>query len=180
VAGGYQVTTRPEYHERVSAMFKAKPPTRLSIQALETLASIAYRQPVTVPEIMELRGVRSAGVVRTLLERKLIRILGRKNVVGRPLLYGTTKDFLVRFGLKNLDELPRLEDMADVFGEDLSVPVDKINGDRTPPAIESEESGPSEAVSDGDQEDLDGLSSPPTGEGSGDPEGPNREKDPVS
>jgi segregation and condensation protein B len=111
VAGGYQVTTRPEYHERVSAMFKAKPPTKLTIQALETLASIAYRQPVTVPEIMELRGVRSASVVRTLLERKLIRIVGRKNVVGRPLLYGTTKDFLVRFGLKDLNELPRLEDI---------------------------------------------------------------------
>ncbi len=180
VAGGYQVTTRPEYHERVSAMFKAKPPTRLTIQALETLASIAYRQPVTVPEIMELRGVRSASVVRTLLERKLIRIVGRKNVVGRPLLYGTTKDFLVRFGLNDLNELPRLEDMADVFGEEISMPVDDVNGDRIPPASESEEPALPEAVMDGDQEDLDGSTSTPTGEAFGDPEEPDHEKDPVS
>ncbi len=169
VAGGYQVTTRPEYHERVSAMFKAKPPTKLTIQALETLASIAYRQPVTVPEIMELRGVRSASVVRTLLERKLIRIVGRKNVVGRPLLYGTTKDFLVRFGLKDLNELPRLEDMADVFGEDLSLPVDAVNGDETPAASESGESA----------ENLDRPSSSPTHEAS-ESEEPNHEKDPIS
>jgi segregation and condensation protein B len=120
VAGGYQITTRPEYHERISRLFSAKRPSRLSIQALETLAAIAYRQPITVPEIMELRGLHSAGVVRTLLEKKLIRITGRKKVVGRPLLYGTTKEFLVRFGLKGLDELPNLEDMAEVFGEEIA------------------------------------------------------------
>jgi segregation and condensation protein B len=96
----------------------------LTIQALETLSTIAYRQPVTIPEIMELRGVNSAGVVRTLLEKKLIRILGRKNVVGRPLLYGTTKEFLVRFGLKDLNELPQLEDMAEVFGEDMALQLE--------------------------------------------------------
>ncbi|MFQ5789487.1 MAG: SMC-Scp complex subunit ScpB [Acidobacteriota bacterium] len=121
VAGGYQIATRPEHHERVAELLESKPaPARLSIQALETLATIAYRQPITVPEIMELRGVRSAGVVRTLLERKLVRIVGRKKVVGRPLLYGTTKEFLLRFGLKSLRELPKLEDMAEVFGEDLA------------------------------------------------------------
>ena len=120
VAGGYQITTRPEYHERISRLFSSKPPSRLSLQALETLAAIAYRQPITVPEIMELRGLHSAGVVRTLLEKKLIRITGRKKVVGRPLLYGTTKEFLIRFGLKGLDELPNLEDMAEVFGEEIA------------------------------------------------------------
>jgi segregation and condensation protein B len=120
VAGGYQITTRPEYHERISRLFSSKPPSRLSIQALETLAAIAYRQPITVPEIMDLRGLHSAGVVRTLLEKKLIRITGRKKVVGRPLLYGTTKEFLIRFGLKGLEDLPNLEDMAEVFGEEIA------------------------------------------------------------
>jgi segregation and condensation protein B len=120
VAGGYQITTRPEYHERISRLFSSKPPSRLSIQALETLAVIAYRQPMTVPEIMALRGLHSAGVVRTLLEKKLVRILGRKKVVGRPLLYGTTKEFQIRFGLKSLDDLPNLEDMAEVFGEEIA------------------------------------------------------------
>jgi segregation and condensation protein B len=135
VAGGYQITTRPEYHDRVSSMFKFKPPSRLSIPALETLATIAYRQPVTVPEIMELRGVRSASVVRTLLEKKLIRIMGRKNVVGRPLLYGTTKEFLNRFGLKNLKELPQLEDMAELFGDDVALQLEEALGEGArPPA----------------------------------------------
>ena len=120
VAGGYQITTRPEYHERISRLFSSKPPSRLSIQALETLAVIAYRQPLTVPEIMALRGLHSAGVVRTLLEKKLIRITGRRKVVGRPLLYGTTKEFQIRFGLKGLDDLPNLEDMAEVFGEEIA------------------------------------------------------------
>ncbi len=120
VAGGYQITTRPEYHERISRLFSSKPPSRLSIQALETLAVIAYRQPITVPEIMALRDLHSAGVVRTLLEKKLVRILGRKKVVGRPLLYGTTKVFQIRFGLKSLDDLPNLEDMAEVFGEEIA------------------------------------------------------------
>jgi segregation and condensation protein B len=130
VAGGYQITTRPEYHDRVSSMFKFKAPSRLTIQSLETLATIAYRQPVTIPEIMELRGVHSAGVVRTLLEKKLVRILGRKNVVGRPLLYGTTKEFLNRFGLKDLSELPRLEDMAELFGDDIALQLEERLGEK--------------------------------------------------
>jgi segregation and condensation protein B len=126
VAGGYQITTRPEYHERISRLFSSKPPSRLSIQALETLAVIAYRQPVTVPEIMALRDLHSAGVVRTLLEKKLIRITGRKKVVGRPLLYSTTKEFQIRFGLKGLDDLPNLEDMAEVFGEEIAAQLGDV------------------------------------------------------
>ena len=127
VAGGWQITTRPEYHERVSRLFDSPRPTRLSIQALETLAVIAYRQPATIPEIMELRGVRSAGVVRTLLERKLVKIVGRKKVVGHPLLYGTTKEFLVRFALKNVRDLPQLKDMSEVFGDEVAQQLETLD-----------------------------------------------------
>jgi len=127
VAGGWQITTRPEYHEQVSRLFDSPRPSRLSIQALETLAVIAYRQPATVPEIMELRGVRSAGVVRTLLERKLVKILGRKKVVGHPLLYGTTKEFLIRFGLKNMKDLPQLKDMSEVFGDEVAKQLETLD-----------------------------------------------------
>jgi segregation and condensation protein B len=122
VAGGWQITTRPEYNDWVRELLDPKIPTRLSIQALETLAVIAYRQPVTLPEIIELRGVRSQGVVKTLLEKRLIRITGRKEVVGRPMLYGTTKQFLLHFGLKDLDELPQIEEFAEVLGEEVDVP----------------------------------------------------------
>ncbi|MGH9322159.1 MAG: SMC-Scp complex subunit ScpB [Vicinamibacteria bacterium] len=134
VAGGFQITTRPEYHEVVSRIFESPKPARLSIQALETLAVIAYRQPVTVPEIMDLRGVRSPGVVRTLLERKLVRIVGRKNVVGRPLMYGTTKEFLLRFGLKDLKDLPQLKDMSEVFGDEVAQQLEVLDG---LPAVEA-------------------------------------------
>ena len=127
VAGGGQITTRPEYHERVSRLFDSPRPSRLSIQALETLAVIAYRQPATVPEIMELRGVRSAGIVRTLLERKLVKIVGRKKIVGHPLLYGTTKEFLVRFGLKNVKDLPQLKDMSEVFGDEVAQQLETLD-----------------------------------------------------
>lgn len=127
VAGGWQITTRPEYHERVGRLFDSPRPSRLSIQALETLAVIAYRQPATVPEIMELRGVRSAGVVRTLLERKLVKIVGRKKVVGHPLLYGTTKEFLIRFGLKNVEDLPQLKDMSEVFGDEVAQQLETLD-----------------------------------------------------
>ena len=147
VAGGYQITTRPEFHERVSTLFHFKSPSRISIQALETLATIAYRQPITVPEIQELRGVRSTSVIRTLLEKRLIRITGRKAVVGRPLLYGTTKEFLLRFGLKDLGELPRLEDMAEVFGEDLALQLEDLGGAGSPSATEEGEEYPSGIVS---------------------------------
>jgi segregation and condensation protein B len=121
VAGGYQITTRPEYNDWVLELLDPKTPTRLSIQALETLAVIAYKQPVTLPEIIELRGVKSGGVVKTLLEKRLIRIMGRKEVVGRPILYGTTKQFLLHFGLRDLGELPRIEEFAEVLGEEVDV-----------------------------------------------------------
>jgi segregation and condensation protein B len=121
VAGGWQITTRPEYNDWVRELLDPRTPTRLSIQALETLAVIAYKQPVTLPEIIELRGVKSGGVVKTLLEKRLIRILGRKEVVGRPILYGTTKQFLLHFGLRDLDELPKIEEFAEVLGEEVDV-----------------------------------------------------------
>jgi len=121
VAGGYQITTRPEYNDWVRELLDPRTPTRLSIQALETLAVIAYKQPVTLPEIIDLRGVKSGGVVKTLLEKRLIRITGRKEVVGRPMLYGTTKQFLLHFGLKSLEELPKIEEFAEVLGEEVDV-----------------------------------------------------------
>jgi segregation and condensation protein B len=113
VAGGYRLTSRPEYASVVSEYLGVRAATRLSQAALETLAIVAYRQPVTLPEINFLRGVNSAGVVRTLLDRKLIRVAGRKQVVGTPLLYRTTKEFLVLLGLQSLSELPCLEELGE-------------------------------------------------------------------
>ena len=121
VANGYQITTRPEYNDWIRELVDPQKPTRLSIQALETLAVIAYKQPVTLPEIIELRGIKSGGVIKTLLEKRLIRILGRKEVVGRPILYGTTKQFLLHFGMKDLQELPKIEEFAEVLGEEVDV-----------------------------------------------------------
>ncbi|MGA2920503.1 MAG: SMC-Scp complex subunit ScpB [Candidatus Sulfotelmatobacter sp.] len=111
VAGGYRMSTKPEQHEMVRSFAKSlKPPIRLSLPALETLAVIAYKQPATVPEINEIRGVDSGGVIATLLDRKLITTAGRKQVIGRPILYKTTKEFLMRFGLKDVNELPSMEE----------------------------------------------------------------------
>src|SRR5215471_10756574 len=119
VAGGYRMSTKPEHHDVVRAFAKSlKPPIRLSLPALETLAVIAYKQPVTVPEIGEIRGVDSSGVIATLLDRKLITTAGRKAVVGRPMLYKTSKDFLLRFGLKDLHELPSVEEFEKLVGAD--------------------------------------------------------------
>jgi segregation and condensation protein B len=120
VAGGYRMSTKPEHHDVVRAFSKSlKPPVRLSLQALETLAVIAYKQPVTVPEISDIRGVDAAGVIGTLLERKLITTAGRKAVVGRPMLYKTSKDFLLRFGLRDLGELPSLEEFEKLAAGEL-------------------------------------------------------------
>jgi segregation and condensation protein B len=116
VAGGYQIVTRPELSEWVRRLFHERKTQKLSVAALETLAVIAYKQPITAPEITEIRGVNTAGVVATLLERRLIKIAGRKQVVGRPFLYATTREFLIRFGLRDLNDLPKMEDMADVLG----------------------------------------------------------------
>ncbi|MBZ5648718.1 MAG: SMC-Scp complex subunit ScpB [Acidobacteriia bacterium] len=118
VAGGYRVSTKPEYHDVVRSFAKSlKSPVRLSLQALETLAVIAYKQPVTVPEISEIRGVDASGVIGTLLDRKLITTAGRKAVIGRPILYKTTKDFLLRFGLKDIGELPSVEEFEKLAAE---------------------------------------------------------------
>jgi segregation and condensation protein B len=115
VAGGYKMATKAEHHEAVRAFVKKlTPPLKLSLAALETLAVIAYKQPVTTPEIIEIRGVQGAGVLKTLLDRKLIAESGRKNVVGKPLLYKTTKEFLVQFGLKDLSELPTLKEFEEL------------------------------------------------------------------
>src|SRR5579859_5957676 len=115
VAGGYKMATKPEHHEAVRAFVKKlTPPLKLSLAALETLAVIAYKQPVTTPEIIEIRGVQGAGVLKTLLDRKLIAESGRKNVVGKPILYKTTKEFLVQFGLKDLSELPTLKEFEEL------------------------------------------------------------------
>ncbi|MER3427276.1 MAG: SMC-Scp complex subunit ScpB [Pyrinomonas sp.] len=114
VAGGWQIATRPEYHEYVRAFLRAQPNARLSLAALETLAVIAYKQPITVPEILEIRGVQSTSAIKTLLEKRLIVAKGRKETVGRPMMYGTSKEFLLQFGLKDLSELPSIEDFEDL------------------------------------------------------------------
>ena len=114
VAGGWQFATRPEYHEHVRAYLKSRPSAKLSIASLETLAVIAYKQPVTVPEILEIRGVQSPSSIKTLLDKKLIVAKGRKETVGRPMMYGTSKEFLLQFGLKDLGELPSMEDFQDL------------------------------------------------------------------
>ena len=116
VAGGWQFATRPEHHEYVRRLLRTRPSAKLTIASLETLAVIAYRQPVTVPEILEIRGVQSPSAIKTLLDKKLIVAKGRKETVGRPMMYGTSKDFLLQFGLKDLTELPSVEDFQDLSG----------------------------------------------------------------
>ena len=118
IAGGYRMATKPEYHDAVRGFVKSlKPPMKLSLQALETLAVIAYKQPVTAPEVSEIRGVDSGGVLGGLVSRKLITTAGRKPVIGRPILYKTTKEFLLRFGLKDVNDLPSMEEFEKMAGE---------------------------------------------------------------
>ena len=120
VAGGYQIVTRTELHEWVRKLFHERTTQKLSVQALETLAVIAYKQPITAPEIAEIRGVSSSGgVLSTLVERHLIKTVGRKQVVGRPFMYATTREFLERFGLNDLNDLPKVEEMSDALGFEL-------------------------------------------------------------
>jgi segregation and condensation protein B len=143
VAGGYRMSTKPEQHEVVRAFAKSlKPPIRLSLPALETLAVIAYKQPVTVPEINDIRGVDSGGVIGTLLDRKLITTAGRKQVIGRPILYKTTKEFLMRFGLKDVNELPSMEEFEKLVAE--SFQSELIPADNAPAA--GEVAGPAESA----------------------------------
>ena len=114
IAGGWQISTRTEYHEEIRAYLKTRPNAKLSLAALETLAVIAYKQPATVPEILEIRGTQSASAIKTLLDKRLIVAKGRKETVGRPMQYGTSKEFLMQFGLKDLSELPSIEDFEDL------------------------------------------------------------------
>ena len=114
IAGGWQIATRPEHHEQIRAYLRSRPSAKLSLASLETLAVIAYKQPVTIPEILEIRGVQSPSAIKTLLDKRLIVAKGRKETVGRPMMYGTSKDFLIQFGLKDLSELPSMEDFQDL------------------------------------------------------------------
>ncbi len=115
IAGGWRISTRPQNHEFIRKYLKSRPSARLSLPALETLAVIAYKQPITIPEILEIRGVSSSSAIKTLLEKRLIVTKGRKETVGRPMLYGTSKEFLIQFGLKDLTELPSIEDFEDLI-----------------------------------------------------------------
>jgi segregation and condensation protein B len=125
VAGGLQIVTRPDLQDWVRRLFHERTTQKLSVQALETLAVIAYKQPITALEITEVRGVNTSGVLNTLLERHLIKIVGRKQVVGRPFLYATTREFLIRFGLNDLGDLPKVEDMAEALGFEVPLLVEQ-------------------------------------------------------
>ena len=143
VAGGYQIVTRPDLHEWVRRLFHERTTQKLSVQALETLAVIAYKQPITALEITDVRGVNTAGVLSTLLERHLIKIVGRKRVVGRPFLYATTKEFLIRFGLNDLSDLPKVEDMAEALGfEPPALLVERTPAEELLPLDEPENDAP--------------------------------------
>jgi segregation and condensation protein B len=161
VAGGYRLATKPEYHDAVRGFVKSlKPPLKLSLQALETLAVVAYKQPVTAPEISEIRGVDSGGVLGSLMARKLITTAGRKQVIGRPILYKTTRDFLLRFGLKDINELPSIEEfekMAGELAEQEEIPMEH-HAPETPDELEQEKDQ-TEPQADGDS------SSPDSGPG---------------
>jgi segregation and condensation protein B len=162
VAGGYRLATKPEYHDAVRGFVKSlKPPLKLSLQALETLAVVAYKQPVTAPEISDIRGVDSGGVLGSLMARKLITTAGRKQVIGRPILYKTTKDFLLRFGLKDINELPSIEEfekMAGELAEQEEIPMEhhapetsdevEREKDQTEPQADGDGGGPGETVAD--------------------------------
>ena len=137
VAGGYRMTTRPEHGEWVRALFRARNRRRLSGAALETLAIVAYRQPITTPEIQVLRGTDPAGVLQTLLDRRLLRVVGRKKVVGKPLLYGTTQEFLAHFGLNSLTDLPTLQEFG-ALAASLALPQ-RQEAPASPGAFEEED-----------------------------------------
>jgi segregation and condensation protein B len=139
VAGGYQIVTRQDLHEWVRRLFHERTTQKLTVQALETLAVIAYKQPLTALEITEIRGVNTSGVLNTLLERHLIKIVGRKRVVGRPFLYATTKEFLIRFGLNELSDLPKVEDMAEALGFEMPILVEQTPSEDALPSEEPEE-----------------------------------------
>lgn len=145
VAGGFQITTRPELHDWVRRLFHERTTQKLSVQSLETLAVIAYKQPITAPEIAEIRGVSSSGgVLSTLIERKLIKTVGRKQVIGRPFMYATTREFLERFGLNDLGDLPKVEEMSDALGFEL--PGGLAEPTTAPAALPFDHAEPSEGT----------------------------------
>jgi segregation and condensation protein B len=148
VAGGLQIVTRPDLHEWVRRLFHERSAQKLSAQALETLAVIAYRQPVTALEITDIRGVNTSGVINTLLERHLVKIVGRKQVVGRPFMYATTKEFLIRFGLNDLSDLPKVEDMAEALGIERPLLVEQPTSEDLLPLEEPEEESSGESDAD--------------------------------
>jgi segregation and condensation protein B len=159
VASGYRLATKPEYHDAVRGFVKSlKPPLKLSLQALETLAVVAYKQPVTAPEISEIRGVDSGGVLGSLMARKLVTTAGRKQVIGRPILYKTTRDFLLRFGLKDINELPSIEEfekMAGELAEQEEIPMNH-NAPESPNDVEQEKDAV-EPQADGDSSPLNSV-----------------------
>ena len=159
VASGYRLATKPEYHDAVRGFVKSlKPPLKLSLQALETLAVVAYKQPVTAPEISEIRGVDSGGVLGSLMARKLVTTAGRKQVIGRPILYKTTQDFLLRFGLKDINELPSIEEfekMAGELAEQEEIPMNH-NAPESPNDVEQEKNAV-EPQADGDSSPLNSV-----------------------
>ena len=170
VAGGFKMATKPEHHDAVRRFVKnLNPPLKLSLPALETLAVIAYKQPITAPEIMEIRGVQGAGVLKTLLDRKLIGTAGRKQVVGKPILYKTTREFLVQFGLRDLTELPTLKEFQEIgrmdtgMGEVVEAPLLSA----APPPVEEPPtpgtSGHEPAIDDPTEDDEPGPNEPSTG-----------------
>jgi segregation and condensation protein B len=136
VAGGYQIVTRQELNDWVRRLFNERTTQKLTVQGLETLAVIAYRQPITALEISEVRGVNTSGVLNTLLERHLVKIVGRKQVVGRPFMYATTKEFLIRFGLNDLADLPKVEDMAEALGLEAPLLVERTPAEELLPLEE--------------------------------------------
>ena len=161
VAGGYKISTKPEHHEAVRTFVKnLKPALKLSLAALETLALIAYKQPITAPEIMEVRGVQGAGVLKTLLDRKLIAAAGRKKVLGNPMLYKTTKEFLVQFGLKDLSELPTLKEFEELSRLSADSSEDIAPGEHTDEAAAESENTSAAPQTDEPQAGVDGHPAP--------------------
>ena len=141
VAGGFQIVTRSDLNDWVRRLFHERTTQKLTVQALETVAVIAYRQPITAAEITEVRGVNTSGVLNTLLERHLIKIVGRKQVVGRPFLYATTREFLIRFGLNDLTDLPKVEDMAEALGLDTPILTEQTPNEELLPIEEPDTGG---------------------------------------
>jgi segregation and condensation protein B len=162
VAGGYQIVTRPELHEWVRKLFHERTTQKLSVQSLETLAVIAYKQPVTAPEIAEIRGVSSSGgVLATLIERKLIKTVGRKQVVGRPFMYATTREFLDRFGLNDISDLPKVEEMSEALGFELPMALGETLETTSPLPFEPD--GAAGPAASGDDDSADPGAEPAAG-----------------